>query len=156
MLKYKTYLIDYYKPKTKIPEDRILTNYIYNNFDFDIMDTGFKSGNLTFIDDYFTNFLKANNEVFKKIKKWDFNNSFKARLYIVDFMLTIFTRRYLMKCDGKFPRIQHMMSTKHLLVQSDEDTNIKNLICDLVDQRNTISRMLTRSRFLRIKNGAIV
>lgn len=156
MLRYKTHLIDYYKPKTRILEDRILTNYIYNNFDFDIMDSVFKSGNLAFVEEGLTSFLRTNNEVFKKIKKWGFRDSFKARLYVVDFMITIFTRRYLMKCDGKFPRIQHMLSTKHLLVQSDDDTNIRNIILALIDRRNTISRIFIRTGFLRVKNGAII
>ena len=105
MLKYKTKVIDYHSLKTKIPEDRVLTNYIYNNFDFVIIDIAFKTGNLNLVEDYLAHFIKTNNNIFKKIKKWDFANSFKARLYVVDFILTILCRRYILKCDGEIPHI---------------------------------------------------
>ena len=156
MLKYKTKVIDYHSLKTKIPEDRVLTNYIYNNFDFIIIDIAFKTGNLNLVEDYLAHFIKTNNNIFKKIKKWNFANSFKARLYVVDFILTILCRRYILKCDGKIPHIQHLLSTKHLLEQSPEDTNIRNLFAGLVDRRNTISRMLIKIGFLRVRSGAIV
>ena len=156
MLRYKTKIVDYYGLETKIPKDRALTNYIYNNFDFDITDIGFKTGNLNLVHECVNDFIKANNNVFKKIKKWDFANSLKARLYIIDFMLTILCRRYIMKCDGKFPHIQHLLSTKHLLEEPQEDKNIKIVFGAFVCRRNMISSTFVRTRHLRCKNGAII